>query len=60
MKENFKIGGRAGGRDPVKKSNKQLDVNGKMKLWPLYLQDLNEINLLQCFVKHFIYERVKR
>ena len=60
MKENFKIGGRAGGRDQVKKSNKQLAVKGKTKLWPLYLHDLNEIHLFQCFVKHFIYERVKR
>ena len=59
MKEDFKTAGRAGGRDQVKKRNKQLAVNGKMKLWPLYLHHLNEIYLPQCFVKHFIYEIIK-
>lgn len=32
MKEEVKIAGQAQGRDQVKKSNKQLTVNGKMKL----------------------------
>lgn len=51
MKEGFKKEDEVQGKDQVKKGNKQLTFKGRIKLWLLYLYDLNMRYVTSVFSK---------